>query len=162
MQSGFKILGPLSSKVWSQAIVREGRENKGDLDAALKAARSRGRARITEILSAPDMLSAAAFATLTGVSQMTVNSWRRKHRVLGLRGTKGGFRFPAWQIGEGNKPFATLPRLFDQLGESPWAVYRFLVQRHPELNGLTGREALQRGQTNKVIDAAESVARAFG
>jgi hypothetical protein len=135
---------------------------KEDIDTALEAARFRGRAKVAEILSGHDMLSADEFGKLIGVSRMTVNAKRQKRQILGLEGAKRGFRFPVWQIGENGKPFAVLPELFDRLGGSPWAVYRFLVQHHPELDGLTGCEALQRGETEKVIDAAESVARAFG
>ena len=51
--------------------------------------------------------------------------------------------------------------LFDRLGDSPWAVYRFLVQSHPELDGETGRDALRNGRTADVIEAAESVAETF-
>jgi hypothetical protein len=136
--------------------------NKDDIDTALNAARSRGRAKVSEILSGRNMLSADEFGKLIGVSRMTVNAKRQKRQILGLEGAKRGFRFPAWQIGEDGKPFAALPELFDRLGGSAWAVYRFLVQHHPELDGLTGREALRRGETEKAINAAESVARAFG
>jgi hypothetical protein len=81
--------------------------------------------------------------------------------VLGLEGAKRGFRFPRWQLGPDGKPFRVLPTLFERLGDDPWAVYRFLVQHHPELEGLTGREALERGESKQAIDAAESVARNF-
>jgi hypothetical protein len=108
------------------------------------------------------MLNDDKFGELLGVSRATVNTKRQKRQVLGLEGAKRGFRFPAWQIGEDGKPFAALPELFDRLGGEPWAVYRFLTQRHPELDGLTGCEALRRGQAAKVIDVAESVARASG
>lgn len=139
----------------------EARSSENDLGVALEAARSRGRVKVSEILSGQEMLSADQFAALIGVSRMTVNAKRQKRQVLGLEGAKRGFRFPAWQIGEDGKPFAALPELFDRLGGSPWTVYRFLIQHHPELDGSTGCEALQTGETNKVINAAESVARAF-
>ena len=42
-----------------------------------------------------------------------------------------------------------------------WAVYRFLVQPHGELDGLTGREALEHGRTKQAIAAAESIGRDF-
>jgi hypothetical protein len=132
-----------------------------DLDTALTAARARGRHRVAEILSGDDMLSADDFAALIGTSRVTVNSKRQAHQVLGLEGAKRGYRFPAWQVDENGKPFAALPDLFDRLGDSPWAVYRFLVQHHPELDGLTGREALRRGRSDAAIAAAESVTRAF-
>ncbi|MGG2362632.1 hypothetical protein ACE4Z5_27370, partial [Salmonella enterica] len=84
-------------------------------------------------------------------SRVTVNTKRQNHQVLGLEGARRGYRFPRWQITRDGKPFAALPVLFDRLGNSPWAVYRFLVQHHPELDGLTGREALQRGKDKAVI-----------
>ena len=104
------------------------------------------------------MLSADQFAALLGTSRMTVNTKRQRHQVLGLDGAKRGFRFPAWQVGEDGKPFAALPALFERLGGGPWSVYRFLVQPHPELDGLTGREALSRGQTDQALEVADSIA----
>jgi hypothetical protein len=146
----------------SSVIVESKRAPKigdDDLQHALAAARERGRHRVAEILSSNDMLSAEAFASLLKTTRMTINSKRKKHQVLALEGATRGFRFPQWQIGQDGKPFTALPALFERLGNDSWAVYRLLVQHHPELDGLTGREALQRGMTSKVIDAAESVAR---
>jgi hypothetical protein len=129
------------------------------LESALTTARERGKNRMAEILSGEDMLSADAFANLLGTTRMTVNAKRQKRQLLGLEGAKRGFRFPQWQVGQDGKPFGTLPELFNRLGDDGWAVYRFLVQRHPELDGLSGREALEQGKTKQAIEAAESVAR---
>ena len=129
-----------------------------DLHQALEAARARGLVQATAILSGDDMLSADQFAKLIGTSRMTVNTKRQNHQVLGLNGAKRGFRFPAWQIGEDGKPFDALPALFERLGGAPWTVYRFLIQPHPELDGLTGREALRRGRASQALEAAESIA----
>ena len=104
------------------------------------------------------MLSADQFAALLGISRMTVNTRRQNHQVLGLDGAKRGFRFPAWQVGEDGKPFAALPRLFERLGGGPWSVYRFLVQSHPELDGMTGREALRRGKADEALAVTDSIA----
>ena len=133
-------------------------ESDGVLDQPLAAARERGKSRVTEILSAPEMLSADEMAKFLGTTRMTVNTKRRAHRLLGLEGAKRGVRYPRWQIGEDGKPFEILPALFDRLGGSPWAVYRFLVQHHAELDGLTGREALERGRAAQALEAAESIA----
>jgi hypothetical protein len=132
-----------------------------DLDRALAAARERGQRRVADILSDPDMLNADNLARLLGTTRATVNTKRQNRQLLGLEGATRGFRFPSWQIGEDGKPFAALPTLFDRLGDSPWAVYRFLVQSHPELDGETGRDALRKGRTADVIEAAESVAETF-
>lgn len=128
-----------------------------DLQRALEEARGRGRARAAQILAAEDMLSADQFAALLGTSRMTVNTKRQNHQVLGLDGAKRGFRFPAWQVDEDGKPFSALPALFERLGGGPWSVYRFLVQAHPELDGLTGREALRRGKADQALEVAESI-----
>ncbi|MBA3811312.1 MAG: XRE family transcriptional regulator [Caulobacteraceae bacterium] len=130
-----------------------------DLDRALGAARARGRTRVAEILSGEDMFSAERFADLIGTSRVTVNTKRKNNQVLGLEGAKRGYRFPEWQISHDGKPFAALPELFERLGDGPWAVYRFLVQRHPELNGLTGRDALRRGKAAQALEVAESISR---
>jgi hypothetical protein len=133
-------------------------DDADDLDAALAAARERGRLRVAEILAGDEMLSADAFAALLGVSRVTVNAKRQRHEVLAVDGARRGFRFPAWQVDENGKPFAAIPQLFEKLGDSPWAVYRFLVQRHPELEGATGVDAMRQGRTDEVLEAAESLA----
>jgi hypothetical protein len=129
-----------------------------DLSNALDEARARGRLRVADILAGQEMLNADAFAELLGTTRMTVNTKRKNHQVLALDGAKRGFRFPAWQVGDDGKPFAAIPALFERLGGGPWAVYRFLVQTHPELEGLTAREALRRGRAADVLDVAEGVA----
>jgi hypothetical protein len=126
---------------------------------AFAAARERGRIRAAEILDQDDMLSADDFARRLGVSRVTVTARRQKHELLGLDGAKRGYRFPKWQVDDEGKAFEALPRLFEVLGPSPWGVYRFLVQRHNVLKGATAKDALRRGQTQAVIDAAESLAR---
>jgi hypothetical protein len=129
------------------------------LEDELAKARERGQSLVAQILSSDDMLSADAFADLLGTTRVTVNAKRQNRQVLGLEGAKRGFRFPHWQVGPDGKPFGALPDLFGRLGDDAWAVYRFLVQRHPELDGLSGREALQQGKTEQAVEAAESVAR---
>jgi len=128
------------------------------LEAALEAARERGRLRSAEILDQGDMLTADAFAGRLGVSRMTVNARRQKHELLGLDGAKRGFRFPAWQVDQDGKAFDVLPKLFDLLGDNPWTVYRFLTQRHAALEGASAKDALHQGKVAQVLQAAESLA----
>jgi hypothetical protein len=132
-----------------------------ELDRALADARRRGQSRVAEILAGPEMLTTDAFAARLGTTRATITTWRHRNQVLGLEGATRGFRFPDWQVGSDGKPFRVLPQLFDRLGGDAWDVYRFLVQHHPELGGMTGREALQNGRVKAVVEAAESVAQAF-
>ena len=154
--SGGATVTPIESAATTPVPAAAG--GAGALDAALEEARARGRVRAAQILAAHDMLSADQFAAVLGTSRMTVNTKRRSHQVLGLDGAKRGFRFPAWQIDGDGKPFAALPRLFERLGGGAWSVYRFLVQAHPELDGLTGREALNRGRSEQALAVANGIA----
>ncbi|MBZ9764798.1 XRE family transcriptional regulator [Mesorhizobium sp. CA8] len=130
-----------------------------ELEAALAAARVRGRKRVAEIVAGEDMLSADAFARLLGTSRVTVNAKRQSGQVLGIDGAKRGFRFPGWQLDQDGRPFGALPALHAALGNSALAVYRFLVSRHGALDGRTGLRALQQGDDALVLAAAEGMAR---
>jgi hypothetical protein len=152
-----------SPSVWADVPVQSAADDppkaisNDDLSRALSAARTRGRALVSELLRGKDMLTTEEFGKLIGVTRDILNEKRKRQEILALEGAgRGKPRFPKWQIGKDGKPFRALPQLFDRLGGNPWTVYRFLVQHHPELNGLTGVEALQRGRTNRVLDAAES------
>ena len=112
-----------------------------DLDRALAAARERGRRRVAEILSDPDMLSAENLARLLGTTRATINTKRQNHQLLGLEGATRGFRFPGWPIGEDGKPFAALPTLFDRLGDSPLGRLPF---PRPEPSGARWRDGPRR------------------
>jgi len=144
-----------------RAIAPDERMVLGDevmLEEALKAARERGRVRAAAILAGPDMLTARAFAKLLGVSAGTVRARRQKHEVLGIKGDKGHYRYPSWQVGRNGKPLSTLPQLREMLG-GPWTVYRFLLQHHPELGGMTALTALRRGREADVLATAANIAR---
>lgn len=130
-----------------------------ELEAALAQARQRGRKRVAEIVAGEEMLSADAFAKLLGTSRVTVNAKRQSGQVLGIDGAKRGYRFPDWQLDKYGRPFAALPALHDTLGNSAWAVYRFLVSHHGALDGRTGLRALQQGDDALVLAVAEGMAR---
>ena len=158
---GEMIVTPVEEEVTAvPALVEAGSEQDADLEQALAAARARGRSKAAEILGGGDMLSADAFALLLGTTRVTVNTKRQNGQLLGLDGAKRGYRFPDWQLDTDGKPFSALPTLHERLGGA-WAVYRFLVQSHGELDGMTGREALESGRTEQALAAAESVGRDF-
>jgi hypothetical protein len=101
------------------------------------APRDRGRIRAAEILSGKDMRSAKELAEWLHISRVTINTKRQNGQLLGLDGAKPGFRFPVWQLNRDGKPYPELPALRERLG-GPWAVFRFLVQVHDELDGSRG------------------------
>ena len=134
-------------------------ETADERDRAFAAARARGRTRAAEILSRDDMLSADEMAERLGISRVTVNARRQRNELLGLEGSRRGFRFPEWQVDDDGAPIQIMPRLFELLGPTPWGVYRFLTERQDALNGATALDVLRRGEGDRVLDAAEGVAR---
>jgi hypothetical protein len=129
--------------------------------AALKRAYARGEEAAAELLSGPDMLSSDAIAERLGLSREAVHQKRRRGELLGIEGAKRGVRFPAWQLGPDGLPLPALKDLHAALGE-PWAVFRFLRQRHPELNMRSGLEAVaDPRQTAEAVTLARAVG-AFG
>ncbi|SEE70511.1 hypothetical protein SAMN05444161_6783 [Rhizobiales bacterium GAS191] len=141
-----------------QIAVEEVPTQAGDaLDVALAAARIRGAARVADILNGADMLSADDFADEIGSTRETVHQKRRRHEVLGLEGPKRGVRFPKWQLSRSGELLPGLSLLFEALGSHPWAVFRFLLNEHPELDGSTGLEALRAGRISDVIAVAETI-----
>lgn len=159
---GEMIVTPVEDAAPATATVSQddGEPVDAELEQALLAARTRGRSKTAEILERADMLNADAFARLLGTSRVTINTKRQSGQVLGLDGAKRGYRFPGWQLDSDGKPFAALPALHERLGGA-WAVYRFLVQPHGELDGMTGREAMEKGRHEQALAAAESIGRDF-
>lgn len=149
-----------SSKAAPQVEVEDVPPPDGDaLDQALAKATARGAQRVAAILKDPQMLSADQFAEEIGATRETVNRKRKRHEVLGLEGPKRGLRFPRWQLDDSGRLLAGLPRLFQAMGDHPWAVYRFLVQSHRELDGSTGLAAVRAGRVDEAIDVAKAAGR---
>ena len=128
------------------------------LAAALAEARQRGTETVATILAGDDMLNSRDFAKLLGLSVPAVHDKMKRREVLGLEGAKRGVKFPRWQVGSNGRLPAELPLLFEQLGDEPWSVYRFLVQRHPELDGARGHEALRAGRGAALLALVDNVA----
>lgn len=138
-----------------QAVIDETPEQ--GLERALREARARGDALKRDLLAAPEMLSTAAMAERLGMSSEGVRLKRKRHEVLGVDFAKRGIRYPEWQVLENRRLLPALPRLFSILGEDSWAVYRFLLQTHPELGGCRALDALKRGRGDDVLAVASNV-----
>lgn len=129
---------------------------RDDLDAALSEAHARGAARATEILGGSDMLGADDFARLIGVTREAVRQKLMRREIVGLQGAKRGVRYPAWQVTRDGALLPGLPQLFAILGDSPWAMYRFLTQPNPAFKGKPPLDSLRAGEAAPVIAAAEA------
>lgn len=107
-----------------------------------------------ERLRAADMISTDEAAQLVQATRVTINAWIAKGRAIGLTQTKRGFRMPRWQF----EPslWDALPRLSAALGTNEgWALLSFLESPHGGLNGITPRQAIEQGQSDRVIKIAD-------
>jgi len=107
-----------------------------------------------ERLGAADMISTDEAAQLVQTTRVTINAWIAKGRAVGLTQTKRGFRMPRWQF---EPPmWDALPRLSKALGSTEgWALLSFLESPHGALNGISPRQAIEQGFSDKVIRIAE-------
>ena len=105
------------------------------------------------------MLRADDFAQLIGATRETVRQKLKRREVLGLQGAKRGIRYPAWQVTQDGGLLPALPKLFDLLGDSPWAVFRFLRQPTAAFGGEAPKDRLRAGDVAAVLGLAESQAR---
>ncbi len=126
------------------------------LSTALAAAMDRGRARVAEILAAPDMLSSDEFANRLDVSRMTVKNWTDKGRILALEGAVRGRRYPSWQIAADGKPIEDIAEVLQIFGNDAWAAFRFLISANDELGGGPVWQALHNGRHERVVALARN------
>lgn len=106
-----------------------------------------------ERLGAADMISTDEAAQLVQTTRVTVNAWIAKGRAIGLTQTKRGFRMPRWQFEP--SMWDALPRLSTALGTTEgWALLSFLESPNGALNGISPRQAIEQGQSDKVIKIA--------
>lgn len=127
------------------------------LSVALSAARERGRLSLRKICNEPDMLTKEQFATRAHITMDAVEELLWLGAILALRAPGRGYRFPDWQLDADGNPYAGLMGLHHAFSFETWSVYRFLVQTHVGLDGLTGLEALQVGKASAAISVAGSM-----
>jgi hypothetical protein len=127
------------------------------LAGAMERAEARGDVLIGKLFDDSEMLNSDGMARRLGITRETVNAMRHDGRLLGLEGARRGIRYPAWQLDSNGHLLRIMPELLNELGDA-WAVYRFLLQHHPELDGAVGldlaRDPLREA---KVLQLAHSL-----
>lgn len=150
----------LAGKSYRLALTRadETNERKPASDP-FAAARHRGATKVVKILEGSDMLGADEFAKLIGVTRETVHQKRRRFEILGLEGATRAVKFPVWQLTDDGRLLPGLHELANALGNQPWAIYRFLLKGHAELDGMTGLEALKTNRRDQAVAIANATGR---
>ena len=104
-------------------------------------------------LDADDMVSTTEAAELAKTSRVTVNSWIKAGRCIGLVQTKRGLRVPKWQFEPSFWPYTQ--KLSEALGTTAgWALLAFLETPHGALGGATPRAAIEQGRGKEVLEIA--------
>jgi hypothetical protein len=98
-----------------------------ELEAALKAARERGKIRITELADDPDYLTAPQMSVRMGINEAELMNGVELDFVLALDLGQHGLRFPIWQLGEDNKPLPGIEELIEEFEGQQWRLVRFLM-----------------------------------
>jgi hypothetical protein len=120
----------------------------------LAAARERGVHARAELLNAEGgLIPASRLGQILGVSRQTINQWRKRGRILGVRRGRA-YQFPKWQIYKND----VLPGLGDVLAVlkhiDDWSKLDFLVTPDPQLDDSTPLAFLRAYKTDSVIRAA--------
>ena len=99
------------------------------------------------------MVTTEQAADLASTTRVTINAWIAKGRAIGLTQTRRGFRLPKWQF----EPalWEAIPLLTRALGTGEgWALLTFLETPLGSLNGLTPRQAIEQGDSARVLELA--------
>ncbi len=114
---------------------------------------ARGSAKLAERLRADDMVTPMAAAQAADVTMATVRTWIDDGRAIAVSVSRSTRRLPRWQF----EPaiWEALPQLSKALNSrDSWMLLSFLETPLGGLGGLTPRQALEQGQSQRVLALA--------
>ena len=112
------------------------------------SARTREGTRET-LLSSDELAARAGLKT-----RQSVHDWLKKGKIVGWRGAKRGYVFPAEQFDERGRPLAGLASVVAQFGDG-YAAWVWLTTPRPSLDGVRPLTLLAGGELERVANAAE-------
>jgi hypothetical protein len=105
-------------------------------------------------IQAADMITTDEAAALSGTTRVTMNSWIKSGRCIGVSHLRRGYKLPRWQF----EPFifSAIAPMAAVLGSTDgWQLLAFLESPHQALDGQSPRTALEQGTpAQRVIDLA--------
>lgn len=97
-------------------------------------------------------------ASRLGVSAQAVSDMLERGTLVGLKEGRE-WRIPAWQF-DGESPTGVLPGLRDLASRFPGSVVafsRWMERENPDLDGMTPRAALRRGNVEDVLRLVDAI-----
>ena len=132
----FVTVDPYASEAHTTALLRRGAEYR------------------LHRINASDMITTDGAADLGGTTRVTINSWIKSGRCIGVTHLRRGFKMPKWQF----EPyvFPVIQALSEALTTNDgWVLLSFLETPHEALQGLTPRIAMEQGVTcARIVDLA--------
>ena len=116
------------------------------------AGRMAGRTRE----GAPEaLLTSDELAARVGLkTRQSVHDWLKKGRIVGWRGAKRGYVFPADQFDDRGRPLQGLDRVVGLFGDG-YAAWVWLTTNRPSLDGAMPLTLLVGGEIDRVAKVAE-------
>ena len=112
------------------------------------SARTREGTRET-LLTSDELAARAGLKT-----RQSVHDWLKKGKIVGWRGAKRGYVFPAEQFDARGRPLAGLASVVGQFGDG-YAAWVWLTTPRPSLDGARPLTLLAGGEIDRVANAAE-------
>lgn len=134
-----------------QKVVSAEMASASSTAALLRAGASWRRER----MRAADMISLTEAARFALVKRVTIRSWIKTGRAIGVEHTSGTFKLPRWQF---EPPiWAGIQAVTKALGTTDgWQLLTFIESPSPALGGLSPRAALEQGTDMRCILAFAS------
>ena len=104
--------------------------------------------------SPESLLTSDELAIRVGLkARQSVHDWLRKGKIVGWRGAKRGYVFPAEQLDERGRPVQGLDRVVGRFGDG-YAAWVWLTTELASLDGATPLALLAGGEIDRVTKAA--------
>ena len=101
------------------------------------------------LLTSDDLAARVGFKT-----RQSVHDWLKKGRIVGWRGAKRGYVFPAEQFDDRDRPLKGLDRVVGQFDDG-YAAWDWLTTERDSLDGARPLTLLARGEVDRVAKAVE-------
>ena len=123
------------------------RVDAGEVERRLAARTREGRAE--KLLTSDELAARIGLKT-----RQSVHDWLKKGKIVGWRGAKRGYVFPAAQFDDRDRPLAGLVRVVRQFDDG-YAAWVWLTTGRASLDGAKPLALLAGGEIDRVANAAE-------
>ena len=102
-----------------------------------------------------DLLTTSELAAQIGLkTRQSVHNWLRKGKIIGWRGAKRGYVFPALQFDNLSRPLKGLERITPYFDDG-YAAWVWLTTPHPSFDEVKPLILLRRGEIDQVVAAIQ-------